>query len=158
MDAVNERGKVKAAPNVTPLVDVVLVLLILFIILLPAVDDAVRLPLAKHASSQEEPDSEPILLVLAGTVAGPGGLKLELGRGDTRFLRLDGDTSRRGVVELLRIQLAARRSARVFLKADGRLAFHHIQTAFDLCREAGAELVLAVTAADHSQPNAGGLP
>jgi len=35
--------------NVTPLVDIVLVLLIVFIVVAPAVDSAVRLPVAKHA-------------------------------------------------------------------------------------------------------------
>lgn len=33
----------------------------------------------------------------------------------------------------------------------------HIQTLFDLCREAGAEMVSAVTAADPSQSTEGGL-
>ena len=38
----------KADINVTPLVDIVLVLLIIFIVITPAVHNAVRLPVAKH--------------------------------------------------------------------------------------------------------------
>ena len=39
----------KADINVTPLVDIVLVLLIIFIVITPAVNNAVRLPVAKHS-------------------------------------------------------------------------------------------------------------
>jgi biopolymer transport protein ExbD len=157
MDASNDRGKLKAAPNVTPLVDVVLVLLILFIILLPAVDQAVKLPSARHASVREGDAAEPIFLVFAGTEAGPSSLRMEMGQGGRAFLAKIGDSGRPALVHELRNRLAGRDFPQVFLKADGRIPFHHIQNIFDLCREAGAEMVSVVTAADLSQPSGGGL-
>ncbi len=42
-----KKGGVKSDINVTPLVDIVLVLLIIFIVITPAVRDAVRLPAAR---------------------------------------------------------------------------------------------------------------
>ena len=61
------------------------------------------------------------------------------------------------LVAALRAALAEKTNAQIQLKADGRLSFRHIQSLFDLCREAGAEVVSAVTASDQSQPTQGGL-
>ncbi len=156
MDSPGNGRTLKASPNVTPLVDVVLVLLILFIVLLPAVDDSVRLPRARHASPREE-DAEPVPLVLAKAGAGPGLVSLEVGRG--RFLRLPFETpvERAELVARLRGRLAGPGGRRFVLKADGGLPFRHIQTLLDLCREAGAEVVSAATAPDQPQLPEGGL-
>jgi len=156
MESAAERGRLKSSPNVTPLVDVVLVLLILFIVMVPAVDASVRLPMAKHASPREGP-GETISLVLTGSETGPGRVKLEAGKGESLSLALDSEAGRRALVAALQSQLAEKANAQVYLKADGRLSFRHIQSLFDLCREAGAEMVSAVTASDQPQPNEGGL-
>lgn len=156
MESAAERGRLKSSPNVTPLVDVVLVLLILFIVMVPAVDASVRLPRAKHASPREGP-GEAISLVLAGSEMGPGRVQLEVGKGESLTLAFDSEPGRRALVAALRAQLAEKTNAQIQLKADGRLSFRHIQSLFDLCREAGAEVVSAVTASDQSQPTEGGL-
>jgi len=158
MDALSDRGKLKAAPNVTPLVDVVLVLLILFIILLPAVDQAVKLPTAKHASVRDDDDAEPIFLVFGGTEAGPSSLRVEMGQAGKGFQAAIGDSGRAALIQELRNRLAGRSFPQVFLKADGRIPYQHIQKLFDLCRDAGAEMVSVVTAAELAQPSEGGLP
>lgn len=156
MENATERGRLKSSPNVTPLVDVVLVLLILFIVLVPAVDASVRLPKAKHACLREG-TGEPISLILGGSEAGPGQVRLDTGKGKLLNLAFDSESGKRALVVALQAQLAAKDGARVYLKADGRLSFRHIQALFDLCREAGAEQVSAVTASDPSQPTEGGL-
>lgn len=46
--AQNDNDEEITGINVTPLVDIVLVLLIIFIVITPAVNNAVKLPLAKH--------------------------------------------------------------------------------------------------------------
>ena len=46
MDTGGSKGGMKSDINVTPLVDIVLVLLIIFIVITPAVNNAVKLPLA----------------------------------------------------------------------------------------------------------------
>ena len=56
MEAGGGSSRVRADINVTPLVDIVLVLLIIFIVITPAVNDAVRLPVAKHSL---KPEKEP---------------------------------------------------------------------------------------------------
>ena len=156
MESAAERGRLKSSPNVTPLVDVVLVLLILFIVMVPAVDASVRLPRAKHASPREGP-GETISLVLAGSEMGPGRVQLEVGMGQNLNLAIDTESGKRALVAALQAQLAEKANAQIYLKADGRLSFRHIQSLFDLCREAGAEVVSAVTASDQSQSTEGGL-
>lgn len=156
MESAAERGRLKSSPNVTPLVDVVLVLLILFIVMVPAVDASVRLPRAKHASPREGP-GEAISLILAGSEMGPGRVQLEVGMGQNLNLAIDTESGKRALVAALQAQLAEKANAQIYLKADGRLSFRHIQSLFDLCREAGAEVVSAVTASDQSQPTEGGL-
>lgn len=157
MESAAERGRLKSSPNVTPLVDVVLVLLILFIVMVPAVDASVRLPTAKHAAPREG-TGEPITLVLAGSEAGPGSVQLEVGKAESLQLPFGTETGKRALLSALRAQLTTKAHAQVYLKADGRLSFQHIQTLIDLCREAGAEMVSAVTASDESHPTNGGLP
>jgi biopolymer transport protein ExbD len=156
MESAAERGRLKSSPNVTPLVDVVLVLLILFIVMVPAVDASVRLPRAKHASPREGP-GEAIFLILAGSEMGPGRVQLEVGMGQNLNLAIDTESGKRALVAALQAQLAEKANAQIYLKADGRLSFRHIQSLFDLCREAGAEVVSAVTASDQSQSTEGGL-
>ncbi len=156
MESAAERGRLKSSPNVTPLVDVVLVLLILFIVLVPAVDASVRLPRAKRANLREGA-GETISLVLAGSEGGPGRVQLEVGKGDSLTRSFDLESGRRALVAALQAQLAEKDNAQVYLKADGRLSFRHIQAVLDLCREAGAEMVSAVTASDQPQPTEGGL-
>jgi biopolymer transport protein ExbD/biopolymer transport protein TolR len=69
----------KAEINVTPLVDIVLVLLIIFIVITPAVNNAVRLPVAKHGFTPVKEEGAKYLTLiltahrdLAGQVQGPG--------------------------------------------------------------------------------------
>ena len=77
MDAPGRAGRIKAEINVTPLVDIVLVLLIIFIVITPAVNSAVKLPLARHSVRPGAPGRTLSLLYsaardpLTGKVTGP---------------------------------------------------------------------------------------
>ncbi|MGB5220841.1 MAG: biopolymer transporter ExbD, partial [Polyangiales bacterium] len=54
-----KRGKVAPEMNVTPLVDVVLVLLIIFMVILPAAVSDLNLELAKIENPDEERENDP---------------------------------------------------------------------------------------------------
>ena len=60
-----KKGKVKPEMNVTPLVDVVLVLLIIFMVILPAAVSDLNLELAKIQNPDESKDNEPEPYVLS---------------------------------------------------------------------------------------------
>lgn len=65
-----KREKVKPEMNVTPLVDVVLVLLIIFMVILPAAVSDMNLELAKMENPDEERKGEPDPYVLSVDVEG----------------------------------------------------------------------------------------
>jgi biopolymer transport protein ExbD len=65
-----KREKVKPEMNVTPLVDVVLVLLIIFMVILPAAVSDMNLELAKMQNPDEERKGEPEPYVLSVDVEG----------------------------------------------------------------------------------------
>jgi len=65
-----KRGKIQPEMNVTPLVDVVLVLLIIFMVILPAAVSDMNLELAKMENPDEERKGEPDPYVLSVDVDG----------------------------------------------------------------------------------------
>lgn len=150
----------KADINVTPLVDIVLVLLIIFIVITPAVNNAVRLPAARHSAIPEkERKASYLTLILAarrdgsGRAAGAGPVQLEgrgardgQGRPVTFDLASAGDRSRLG--DLIRASVARLGDRRVFIKADFDLPFRQVDGLLQLCREAGADEASVVTRED----------
>ena len=79
-----KKGGVKSDINVTPLVDIVLVLLIIFIVITPAVNSSVKLPLAKHSPKAEKNKDEKYLTLMLTSkrndkweVIGPGPILID---------------------------------------------------------------------------------
>jgi biopolymer transport protein ExbD len=147
----------KADINVTPLVDIVLVLLIIFIVITPAVSNAVRLPVAAHgAAPGRENAGDDLTLILAarrspdGKVTGPGLVQLE-GKGTKddqgRPVVFDlEEPSGRGRLEaFIKASMARLSYRRVFIKADLDLPFKHVDGLLQLCRAAGADEASVVT-------------
>jgi biopolymer transport protein TolR len=124
-------GGAMAAINVTPLADIMIVLLIIFLVITPIIDrGAITLPLATNAEKREER------------------IVVSVDRESTTSLsgqRLDT------VGELLprlqaRFEEAPAGGRIVFLKADEGLPYATILQVMRVCREAGAEQVSLVTA------------
>jgi biopolymer transport protein ExbD len=150
---------VKADINVTPLVDIVLVLLIIFIVITPAVNDAVRLPVAKHGFIEQKERADYLTLVLAahrdaaGAVSGPGTVLVEGREGkdaEGRPVSFDlADPAGRGrLVGFIRAAVAGLGDRRVYLKADLDLPFSQVNELFQVCREGGADEASVVTRED----------
>jgi biopolymer transport protein ExbD/biopolymer transport protein TolR len=149
----------KADINVTPLVDIVLVLLIIFIVITPAVSNAVRLPAARHSVPPERGrQGPPLTLVLAarrnpaGQVTGAGPVQVEGregkdGQGNTLAFDL-GDAAGRARLEAFVKAHVASGDPRVFIKADLGLAFRQVNDLLQVCREAGAVEAAVVTRED----------
>ena len=72
MASLGRRGAKRAAPvmNVTPLVDVVLVLLIIFMVVIPAMEAGAEVELPNIVNVEADPDDEPLVLSIeeGGTV------------------------------------------------------------------------------------------
>ena len=156
----------KADINVTPLVDIVLVLLIIFIVITPAVHNAVQLPAARNSRPpQRERGADDLTLILgshrdsAGTAGGPGRVLVDgpnakdaLGRP----LAFDlADPADRGRLVAFVQQASRMGGRRVLVKADRDLPFRQVNDLLQICREGGAVEVDAVTREERPAGNGG---
>ncbi|MBN1773966.1 MAG: biopolymer transporter ExbD [Deltaproteobacteria bacterium] len=120
-------GKVRPEMNVTPLVDVVLVLLIIFMVVTPLMSKQfwVNVPEMQKLEEQPPPDQR-VPVVLA--VAADGNLSINR-----------SPVTRHELDERLRRIFAARQDDRtLFVQADDRAAFGRVVEAMDAARGAGA--------------------
>lgn len=121
-------GRLRGDINVTPLVDIVLVLLIVFIVLTPVVNSAAALPAARYGQRAE---GRALTLVL-GLQAGQPFVSLDDARADR--LPLEGLDPLRG-----RLSRAMDRGEALQLKADRAATFRQVDTLLAFCRGCGAQ-------------------
>lgn len=127
------RGRVVSEINVTPMADVMIVLLVIFMIATPFLDDTrgLTLPDAANATVQDE-DRGPVVVVLRDD--GSVSLGDQPADAVTLVFRLR---------ELLEHRAAADRI--VHLKAGRDLPYARVQDVLRACREADAEQIVLVT-------------
>ncbi len=124
--AVGPNRGVKSDINVTPLVDVVLVLLIIFMVITPMLQRGkdVKLPKAQKVESERKGAADPLILSITA---------------DRRtFIERDelkGDDLEAG----LRAKLAADPGKRILVKGDGSLFVEDVRKLMEHARKAGAK-------------------
>src|ERR1700757_1336896 len=123
----NEGAKVNSDINVTPMVDVMLVLLIIFMVVTPMLQKGVSVDLAKVNNPEQMPDAdkEDALLV---AVMRDG--KVFLGNDQ---IAVDQLTNK------IKDRVAARTDKRVFVRADQRAKFGSVVEVVDNVRAAGVD-------------------
>jgi biopolymer transport protein TolR len=126
MSAGGGRGGIKSDINVTPLVDVVLVLLIIFMVVTPMMQQqgkAVALPRA--AQVEKEAKDNPLVLSMTP---------------DRQvFVDAQGYTDDAAFQRRLQTELGEKPGRRILLKADESLSCGDVQKVIKLARAAGAE-------------------
>ncbi len=129
--------------NVTPFIDVMLVLLIIFMVAAPlsTVDVAVDLPVS-NAQPQPRPD-KPVFLTVKQD------LTLALG---------NDDVPRTALQATLDQQTNNDREQRVFLRADGVVAYRELMNVMNLLRQAGYLKIALVGIEDTGQAQTGAGP
>jgi biopolymer transport protein ExbD len=122
----------QAEMNVTPLVDVVLVLLIIFMVITPFLQRGVEidLPFADNVRSREDAESEPIVVSL---------------RKDGRLYLGTERVTKPELLARLRRMLGPRGDREVLLKADERLRYGQVREIFEWLRSGGAAAVSLAT-------------
>lgn len=133
MQVGGSKGGPMADINVTPMADVMIVLLIIFMVITPMLQKGVDVKLPQAGNTKERKD-EPKMIVVA------------VKKDTTTYLgtaRLDSQA------ELLpqikeRLQDLPEGSRMIYLKADDGLAYSEVMKVMDLCREAGVEEVALI--------------
>jgi len=125
--------QVRSEINVTPLADVMLVLLIIFMVITPLLGTSVDVDVPEAAASTEHPDNEETLTL---AVKGDG----------TVFLNQD-PIARRELPTILEARLHGRADRVLYVKADRNLSYGEVQAFMEECRAAGASEVALITRA-----------
>ena len=169
MDVGGKSGGVKSDINVTPLVDIVLVLLIIFIVITPAVSNAVNLPLSKQSIKQDVDASAKYLslILTRSSERDPvtGLFKMKDVQVDDRDAKdkngnplvfgFEDKKHREQLINYVKDNVEKLRTdKRVFIKADSDLPYGYVDELFQICREAGADEASVVTAEDKGKDNA----
>ena len=132
--SVNQAGRtsVHSQPNVIPMIDIMLVLLIIFMIVTPLIASGFKaqMPVGKNLDKRPEGDDEIILGIDAG-----GGYFL------------NGNAIPAGALEdQLRSIYAAREKDKImYFRADQNLRYERIQEAVETARRAGVRVMAAIT-------------
>jgi biopolymer transport protein ExbD len=136
LSATSARAAVKADINVTPLIDVMLVLLIIFMIVTPIIAAGFQATIPRSANPENRPEgSDEVRL----GIDKDGKYYLDLGSGPRQI----PDDQLPGRLEAI---FAARtRDKILFLKADQNIEFGRVQQAIEIARRAGVRVVGAIT-------------
>jgi len=128
METGGPRGRAKSDINVTPLIDIVLVLLIVFIVLLPGLTRAlpVAVPQVVRAAAAPDPRQPPLVVTLDGR----GGLALQ--RSPIELAGLA-----RALAPVVQLQPSGRR--RVQLRVDGEQSWQQVVRVLDEIRLASEQ-------------------
>ncbi|MGA3371326.1 MAG: biopolymer transporter ExbD [Terracidiphilus sp.] len=129
----NEGSKVTSTINVTPMVDVMLVLLIIFMVITPMLQNKVQIEMAKVENPVAMPDADKEdAVVVAVTRNGD----VFLGQNKTTIEEL-------GVQ--VREKLADKPGKTIYIRADARAQYLAVENAIDAVRTAGVEDVGLLT-------------
>lgn len=123
---------VKSEPNVVPMIDIMLVLLIIFMIVTPLIAAGFKatLPKGKNLDPRPEGDNEVVL-----------------GIDQSGNYFLNGRPLPAGTLEdQLRSQFASRTEDKIlYFKADNQLKYAKVQEAVETARKAGVRVMAAIT-------------
>jgi biopolymer transport protein ExbD len=123
---------VKSEPNVVPMIDIMLVLLIIFMIVTPLISAGFKATMPKGANLDPDPEKDNEVI-------------LGLDEAGNYFI-----DARPVPANALEDQLRARYENRtedkiLYLKADNQLQYGKVQEAIEIARKAGVRVIAAVT-------------
>ena len=133
MSASNSRG-VQAEPNVTPLIDVLLVLLIIFMVVVPVTPRGLQALLPQRAKPGQPTPAETVIVEVLARPAGP---MYTINR------RRIGD--RKELAEQLSRAYSLRAEKILFIRGDPALDFASVADVIDLSRAIGIDHVAILT-------------
>ena len=146
MDAGGPKGKAKSDINVTPLIDIVLVLLIVFIVMVPGLTKAQNVTVPQ-VISQPPPEKPPLNPPLVISIDKDGNYMLQSDK-----IALNEISEKLITV----VALQPRGERKVYLKVDEEMAFGRAVDAMDEIRLAGDRLKVETVKKADAQGSDGG--
>ena len=137
----NEGAKVNSEINVTPMVDVMLVLLIIFMVITPMLQHGASVDLAKVNNAEQMPDADKEDAVVVAVQ-----------RNGTVFLGND-KISVDDLTTKVRDRLADKINKRVYVRADARAKYKNVVEVVDNVRSAGVDDLGLLTDQRQQTPN-----
>ncbi len=139
MSVGDKKGDHMADINVTPMADIMIVLLIIFMVITPLITKGIDVELPKAANIKERPDD-------------PDNIVIGFTRNSTIFfkgVRLEGGSLERDkedLAERLKTALAERGDTDkvAFLKADINMEYGEVMKIMDICHDAGIEEIALI--------------
>ena len=123
----NEGAKVNSNINVTPMVDVMLVLLIIFMVITPMLQKGVSVDLAKVNNPEQMPDADKEDALVVAIMR------------DGKIFFGNDRTEPDQLTQKVKDRLANRVDKRVFIRADARAKFGSVVQIVDNVRAAGVD-------------------
>jgi biopolymer transport protein TolR len=123
----NEGAKVNSDINVTPMVDVMLVLLIIFMVITPMLQKGVSVDLAKVNNPESMPDADKEDALVVAVMR------------DGKIFFGNDQTAPDQLTQKVKDRLANRVDKRVFIRADARAKFGSVVSVVDNVRSAGVD-------------------
>jgi biopolymer transport protein ExbD len=134
---------VKSEPNVVPMIDIMLVLLIIFMIVTPVITSGfqAQMPMGKHLEARPDDPGDVVL-----GMDNEGKFYLDPGTGTI------GTVPEERLEDVLRQVFESRTKDKImFFRADRTLPFGRVQVAIETARAAGVRVVAAVTEEQREQ-------
>ena len=142
----DEGAKINSDINVTPMVDVMLVLLIIFMVITPMLQHGVSVDMAKVNNPEQMPDADKEDALLVSVMR----------NGDVFFgtdkISVDNLTTK------VKDRLANKADKRVYVKADARAHFGNVVQVVDSVRAAGVDDLGLLTDQRKATPSAPSAP
>jgi biopolymer transport protein TolR len=123
----NEGAKVNSNINVTPMVDVMLVLLIIFMVITPMLQKGVSVDLAKVNNPESMPDADKEDALIVAVMR------------DGKIFFGNDQIQPDALTQKVKDRLANRTDKRVFVRADARAKFGSVVQVVDNVRSAGVD-------------------
>jgi biopolymer transport protein TolR len=142
----NEGAKISSDINVTPMVDVMLVLLIIFMVVTPMLQKGVSVDMAKVNNPEQMPDADK-----------EDALLVSITRDGHVFFGTD-EISIDNLTTKVKDRIANRPDKRVYVKADMRARFGGVVQVVDGVRAAGVDDLGLLTDQRKTTPNAPPAP